>query len=102
MGGTVVAVSDSSGGVYNEDGFDAVAAKDHKRETGSVVGFEGGDEEITNDELLQLDVDLLIPAALEKRHHRGDCPGRPGGRHLRSGQRTDHAEWRRRPWPRKT
>jgi glutamate dehydrogenase (NAD(P)+) len=65
MGGTVVAVSDSSGGVYNEDGFDAVAAKDHKRETGSVVGFEGGDEEITNDELLQLDVDLLIPAALE-------------------------------------
>jgi len=65
MGGTVVAVSDSSGGVYNEDGFDAVAAKDHKRETGSVVGFEGADEEITNDELLQLDVDLLIPAALE-------------------------------------
>ncbi|SFS01461.1 glutamate dehydrogenase (NADP) [Halomicrobium zhouii] len=65
MGGTVVAVSDSSGGVYSEDGFDAVAAKDHKRETGSVVGFEGADEEVTNDELLQLDVDLLIPAALE-------------------------------------
>ena len=65
MGATVVAASDSSGGIYNEDGFDAVAAKDHKRETGSVVGFEGGNEEITNDELLQLDVDLLIPAALE-------------------------------------
>ncbi len=65
MGATVVAVSDSSGGIYNEDGFDAVAAKDHKRETGSVVGFSGADEEVTNDELLQLDVDLLIPAALE-------------------------------------
>jgi len=65
LGATVVAVSDSSGGIYNEDGFDAVAAKDHKRETGSVVGFHGADEEITNDELLQLDVDLLVPAALE-------------------------------------
>ncbi|ACV49239.1 MULTISPECIES: Glu/Leu/Phe/Val family dehydrogenase [Halomicrobium] len=65
MGATVVAVSDSSGGIYSEDGFDAVAAKDHKRETGSVVGFHGADEEITNEELLQLDVDLLVPAALE-------------------------------------
>jgi len=65
MGATVVAASDSSGGIYSEDGFDAVAAKDHKRETGSVVGFHGADEEITNDELLQLDVDLLVPAALE-------------------------------------
>jgi len=65
LGATVVAVSDSSGGIYSEDGFDAVAAKDHKRETGSVVGFHGADEEITNDELLQLDVDLLVPAALE-------------------------------------
>ena len=65
MGATVVAASDSSGGIYAEDGFDAVAAKDHKRETGSVVGFHDADEQITNDELLQLDVDLLIPAALE-------------------------------------
>ncbi|GAB3031269.1 Glu/Leu/Phe/Val family dehydrogenase [Natronobiforma cellulositropha] len=65
MGATVVAVSDSSGGVYNPDGLDAVAAKNHKNETGSVVGFPDGEEEVTNDELLTLDVDLLIPAALE-------------------------------------
>ena len=65
MGATVVAVSDSSGGIYSEDGLDAVAAKDHKRETGSVVDFHGADEEISNEELLQLDVDLLVPAALE-------------------------------------
>ena len=65
LGATVVAVSDSSGGVYSEDGFDPVAAKDHKNETGSVVGFSAADEEITNDELLTLDVDLLVPAALE-------------------------------------
>ncbi|WP_248515581.1 Glu/Leu/Phe/Val family dehydrogenase [Salinarchaeum laminariae] len=65
LGATVVAVSDSSGGVYAEDGLDPVAAKDHKRETGSVAGFAGADGEISNDELLTLDVELLVPAALE-------------------------------------
>jgi glutamate dehydrogenase (NAD(P)+) len=65
LGGTVVAVSDSSGGIYAEDGLDARAAKDYKRETGSVVGYPDADEELTNAELLGLDVDLLIPAALE-------------------------------------
>ncbi|WP_135820014.1 Glu/Leu/Phe/Val family dehydrogenase [Halostella litorea] len=65
MGATVVAVSDSSGGIYAQDGLDPVATKDHKRETGSVVGYGAADEEITNDDLLTLDVDLLIPAALE-------------------------------------
>ncbi|WP_254537533.1 Glu/Leu/Phe/Val family dehydrogenase [Halomarina litorea] len=65
LDGRVVAVSDSSGAIYNEDGFDAAAAKDHKDETGSVTGFEGAEEELTNEELLTLDVDLLVPAALE-------------------------------------
>jgi len=65
MGADVVAVSDSSGGIYSESGFDPVAAKDYKRETGSVVDFHEADEAVTNEELLQLDVDLLIPAALE-------------------------------------
>ncbi|WP_256392364.1 Glu/Leu/Phe/Val family dehydrogenase [Natronoarchaeum rubrum] len=65
MGADVVAVSDSSGGIYNADGFDPVDAKQHKRETGSVVGYSEAGEEISNDELLTLDVDLLVPAALE-------------------------------------
>ncbi|WP_436347874.1 Glu/Leu/Phe/Val family dehydrogenase [Natronorubrum sp. FCH18a] len=65
MGATVVAVSDSSGGIYNQSGLDPVAAKDHKNETGSVVGYEEGEEELTNEDVLTLDVDLLIPAALE-------------------------------------
>ncbi|MFT4889892.1 MAG: glutamate dehydrogenase (NAD(P)+) [Halobacteriales archaeon] len=64
MGADVVAVSDSSGGIRDESGFDPVAVKDYKRETGSVVGYRDV-EEITNEELLTLDVDLLIPAALE-------------------------------------
>ena len=63
-GGTVVAASDSTGGIYDPDGFDAAAVADHKADTGSVVGY-GDSEELTNEELLTLDVDLLIPAALE-------------------------------------
>ncbi|MBX0321613.1 Glu/Leu/Phe/Val dehydrogenase [Halomicroarcula sp. F13] len=65
LGANVVAVSDSSGAVHNPDGFDARAAKDHKNETGSLAGFEGATEELSNEELLTMDVDLLIPAALE-------------------------------------
>ncbi|WP_049902821.1 Glu/Leu/Phe/Val family dehydrogenase [Halococcus agarilyticus] len=64
-GATVVAVSDSSGAVYDDDGLDAAAVKDHKNETGSVVDYADADEELSNEELLTLDVDLLIPAALE-------------------------------------
>ncbi|WP_138005809.1 Glu/Leu/Phe/Val family dehydrogenase [Halalkalirubrum salinum] len=65
LGADVVAVSDSSGAVYNPDGFDARAVKSFKTETGSVTGYEKATEELTNDELLTLDVDLLVPAALE-------------------------------------
>jgi glutamate dehydrogenase (NAD(P)+) len=64
MGATVVAVSDSSGGVLDKDGLDPRAVKDHKRETGSVIGYNHA-EAITNEELLALDIDLLVPAALE-------------------------------------
>jgi glutamate dehydrogenase (NAD(P)+) len=65
MGANVVAVSDSSGAIYSETSFDPVDVKEFKRHTGSVAGYPDADEEITNGELLTLDVDLLIPAALE-------------------------------------
>jgi glutamate dehydrogenase (NAD(P)+) len=60
----VVAMSDSTGGVYNPCGLDPEAVGRHKDETGSVVGYHDG-EEITNGELLTLDVDILLPAAIE-------------------------------------
>ena len=63
-GATVVAVSDSSGAIHDPDGFDPADVREHKRDTGSVVGYEGT-EELTNEELLTLDVDLLVPAALQ-------------------------------------
>ncbi len=64
LGLKVVAVSDSKGGIYNPEGLDPDAVLKHKRETGSVVNFPGA-RNITNAELLTLDVDVLIPAALE-------------------------------------
>lgn len=63
-GGRLVAVSDTSGGIYNPKGMDPKAVVDYKLKTGSVAGFPGT-EAITNDQLLELDVDVLYPAALE-------------------------------------
>jgi glutamate dehydrogenase (NAD(P)+) len=65
LGANVVAVSDSSGAIYHPGGLDAAAVRSYKDETGSVTGYGGAREELTNEELLTLDVDLLIPAALE-------------------------------------
>jgi glutamate dehydrogenase (NAD(P)+) len=64
LGLKIVAVSDSRGGVYNPNGMDPEALIDHKVETGTVVEFPEG-EDVTNAELLELDVDILAPAALE-------------------------------------
>jgi glutamate dehydrogenase/leucine dehydrogenase len=60
----VVAVSDMTGGVRNEDGLDLRALREHAARAGGVGGFPGG-EAIGNEELLALDVDLLLPCALE-------------------------------------
>jgi glutamate dehydrogenase (NAD(P)+) len=65
LGAKVVAVSDSSGAIYNPDGLDTRHVKEFKAETGSVSGYDGATEEFSNDDLLTLDVDLLVPAALE-------------------------------------
>lgn len=64
LGMKVVAVSDSRGGIYNPNGLDYEAVAAHKAETGSVKDFPGA-ENITNEELLELEVTVLFPAALE-------------------------------------
>jgi glutamate dehydrogenase (NAD(P)+) len=65
LGARVVAVSDSSGAVFDPEGLDTRAVKQFKRETGSVTGYDDAEEEFSNDDLLTMDVDLLVPAALE-------------------------------------
>ncbi len=64
MGYKIIAVSDSKGGIYNPDGFDPEAISAYKQKNSSVVGFEGS-QEISNESILELDVDILVPAALE-------------------------------------
>jgi glutamate dehydrogenase (NAD(P)+) len=64
MGAKVVAVSDSQGGIHAQEGLDIKAVKAWKAEHATVVGFPGS-ENISNTELLELDVDVLVPAALE-------------------------------------
>ncbi|MGC8581393.1 MAG: Glu/Leu/Phe/Val family dehydrogenase [Thermoplasmata archaeon] len=60
----VVAVSDSKGGIYSEKGLKYSDVMAHKEKTGSVMNYPGA-KNITNDELLELNVDVLIPAAIE-------------------------------------
>ena len=60
----VIAVSDSKGSILNPAGFDLAALAAHKANSGSVVNFPGA-ENIDTEQLLELNVDILIPAALE-------------------------------------
>jgi glutamate dehydrogenase (NAD(P)+) len=64
QGCRIIAVSDLSGGIHNERGLDPEAVVRHVRECGSVGGFPGADP-IANADLLALDVDVLVPAAVE-------------------------------------
>ncbi len=64
-GATVIALSDSTGGIYNPKGIDVPAAIVHKREAGTLRGLKGT-EPITNEELVLLECDVLAPCALEQ------------------------------------
>ncbi|MET0555316.1 MAG: Glu/Leu/Phe/Val dehydrogenase [Vicinamibacteria bacterium] len=63
-GARIVALSDSRGGAYSSRGLDPRQVAEHKQRTGSVVGWKGA-ERITNDELIEVKCDVLVPAALE-------------------------------------
>jgi glutamate dehydrogenase/leucine dehydrogenase len=71
-GARVVAVSDSSGAICAPDGLDLDAVIAHKEECGQVVGLPGT-HTLTGDELLEIDCDILVPAALEGALHRGNA-----------------------------
>jgi glutamate dehydrogenase (NAD(P)+) len=71
-GARIIAVSDSRGGIFHEDGLDVAAVSAHKARTGSVVGTPGTSE-ISNAALLALPCDVLIPAALENQIRRDNA-----------------------------
>lgn len=64
LGAVVIAVSDSGGGIHNPAGLDLKAVDAHKKKTGSVVGFAGATP-VSNQAILEIACDVLIPAALE-------------------------------------
>lgn len=66
----IVAVSDSQGGIHNAEGLDPRAVLEHKRSTSSVVDFKHG-ENIAGEDLVGVDCEVLVPAAMEE-HIRDD------------------------------
>jgi glutamate dehydrogenase (NAD(P)+) len=72
-GATIVAVSDSTGGIHNPAGLDPAKVNAWKQEHGTVVGFPGADE-VTNQEILELNCDILVPAALENQITKHNAP----------------------------
>src|SRR3989338_3781224 len=68
----VVAVSDSQGAIYNPRGLDIGKVEAHKKALGSLTHFPGA-VNLTNEKLLQLPVDVLVPAALENQIHKGNA-----------------------------
>ncbi|TRO51878.1 Glu/Leu/Phe/Val dehydrogenase [Candidatus Bathyarchaeota archaeon] len=72
LGCKVIAVSDSTGGIYCSDGIIPSAVHSHKKKTGSVVNYKNC-VNITNEELLQTKCDILIPAALQNQITRNNA-----------------------------
>ncbi|HET6745953.1 MAG TPA: Glu/Leu/Phe/Val dehydrogenase [Candidatus Limnocylindria bacterium] len=72
-GSVIVAVSDSSGGIRNMKGLDPAKVSAWKQEHGTVVGFPGS-EEISNEDVLETECEILVPAALENQITRANAP----------------------------
>ena len=73
LGARVVAVTDWKGGVYNRDGLDIAKMIDYARQHKTIEGFPGG-EPIENEQLFELEVDILVPAALENQITMDNAP----------------------------
>jgi len=72
VGFKIVCVIEYDGAVYNPKGLDIAALQEHRKETGSITGFAGG-EDIDKDEALFLECEVLLPAATENVIHSGNA-----------------------------
>jgi glutamate dehydrogenase (NAD(P)+) len=72
LGARIIAVSDSRGGILNSKGLDPRDVLAHKRKTGSVMDYPGSDH-LTNEEILEVPCDVLVPAALENQITRANA-----------------------------
>ena len=97
-GSKVLAVSDSTGGIYNPDGLDISRVVAWKAEHGTVAGFPGAQSK-TNPELLEIECDVLIPAALENQITSAQRREHPRQDRGRGRQRPHDARGGRHPLP---
>ena len=74
LGARIVAVTDWKGGVYNEKGLDIEKMLDYARQHKTIEGFQGG-EPLENDQLFGLDLEVLVPAAMENQITMDNAPG---------------------------
>jgi glutamate dehydrogenase (NAD(P)+) len=63
--GIVVGIAEREGGLYSADGLDVEAVTRHRRESGSILGFPGAEDVSSPAQILELDCDVLVPAAIE-------------------------------------
>jgi glutamate dehydrogenase (NAD(P)+) len=68
----IIAVVEYDGAVYNSEGLDVAALQKHRKDTGSITGFSGG-EALDKTEAMFLDCDVLLPAATENVIHSGNA-----------------------------
>ena len=73
IGAKIVAVTDWKGGVYNDNGLDIAKMLDYAKQHKTIDGFPGG-EPLENDQLFALDVEVLVPAALENQITMDNAP----------------------------
>ena len=90
IGAKIVAVTDWKGGVYNPNGLDIQKMLDFAKQHKTIDGFPGG-EPIDNEQLFALDVDVLVPAAMENQITMENAPTIRAQDRRRRGQRADHA-----------
>ncbi len=72
-GARIICLAEYEGAVYNPDGLDYLAVVEHRRRTGSILNFPGATNLAKNTDALELDCDILIPAALENQIHEGNA-----------------------------
>lgn len=73
LGCKIIAVSDVHGGIYNENGLDLASVDAQLKETGSIVGTQGT-KSVSNQDLLEIPCDILVPAALENQITADNAP----------------------------
>ena len=94
---TIIAVSDSTGGIYNPKRPRPSKVSAWKAEHGTVVGFPQAEDDHQPGDLLELDCDILVPAALENQITAANAARIQAQHHRRGRQRPDHARGRRHP-----